>query len=96
MEYINGLMGAYIKEIGKKIKYRDMVNILGMMSVLTKVIGQKIICTDKACILGLMVENMKEITKMTKNTVMVYTLIQMDALTKDNGQMENRMVKGYL
>ena len=39
MEYINGLLGAYIKEIGKKINYRDMVNILGMMSVLTKVIG---------------------------------------------------------
>jgi len=39
MEYINGLMGAYIKEIGKKIKYLDKVSTLGTINVLTKVIG---------------------------------------------------------
>jgi len=50
---------------------------------------------DKVFILGQMVANMKEITKMTKNMVMVYTLIQMDDLTKDNGQMVNNMVKVY-
>ncbi len=39
MEYINGPMVVYIKEIGKKIKYQGMVNTLGTMSVLIKVIG---------------------------------------------------------
>ena len=51
---------------------------------------------DKVYILGQMVENMKEIIKMTKNMVMVYTLIQMDALTKANGKTVNNMVKVYL
>jgi hypothetical protein len=39
MVYTNGPMVAYIKEIGRKIKYQDMVNTLGTMSVLIKVIG---------------------------------------------------------
>jgi|LauGreDrversion4_2_1035121.scaffolds.fasta_scaffold1110202_3 hypothetical protein len=50
----------------------------------------------KVYILGQMAENMKEITKMTKNMVMVYILIQMDALIKVNGLMVNSMVKVFL
>lgn len=60
MEFINGLMEVYIKEIGTKIKYLDTENITGMMVGLIKGIGWIIICTVKEYICGWMEENMKE------------------------------------
>jgi hypothetical protein len=61
MEYINGLMEAFIKAIGFKTKYLVMVNTLGMIKELTKDTGLTIICTDKEFINGRMVENMRVI-----------------------------------
>jgi hypothetical protein len=39
MEFINGLTEVFIKEIGIKIKYLDMVNTNGMMVELIKDTG---------------------------------------------------------
>jgi hypothetical protein len=39
MDFINGLILACTKEIGKKIRYQDMGSIHGMMEELIKDIG---------------------------------------------------------
>ena len=59
MVCINGPITAYTKEIGKTIKYQDMVNILGMTAEHIKDIGKTTTCTVKVFTNGLMVVSMK-------------------------------------
>lgn len=59
MALIIGLTEVVIKEIGTKIKYQDMVLIIGMTIECTKVIGLIIICMVKVNIIGQMAVNMK-------------------------------------
>ena len=59
MVYISGLMVAFIKEIGMKIKYLVTESIIGTMAELIRATGLIIICMDKEFINGQMAENMK-------------------------------------
>ena len=59
MGHIIGLTVVFIKEIGIKIKYQDMVLIIGMIIECTKDIGLIIICMVKVNINGQMVVDMK-------------------------------------
>jgi hypothetical protein len=59
MGHIIGQTVVFIKEIGIKIKYQDMVLIIGMTIECTKDIGLIIICMVKENINGQMVVDMK-------------------------------------
>jgi hypothetical protein len=59
MEYTNGPMEVVIKEIGTKIKFRNMENTFGMTVELIRGIGLTIICMVTECINGLTVVNTK-------------------------------------
>jgi len=85
MVYINGQMVVCIKEIGIKIKFQNMANIIGMMEELIKDIGLIIICMDKVSTNGLTVENMRVNTSMIKNMVMEFIHILMAVRTKETG-----------
>ena len=85
MEFINGLMEAYIKEIGTKIRFLDMENITGTTAGPIKGIGWIIICTVKEFICGWMVESMRASMLMIRSKDLEYTLIQTAGHTKDNG-----------
>ena len=62
MEYINGQIQVYTKEIGNKIKYRVMESTPGMMVERTKGTGLIIICMAKEYTVGQMVANTRENT----------------------------------
>ena len=59
MEFTNGPMDVYIKEIGIKIRFPVMENIIGMMEEHIKDIGLITTCMEKVCTCGQMVESMK-------------------------------------
>ena len=93
MEFINGQTEACIKVTGIKIRFQNMVNIIGTTEEHIRGTGLIIICMDKAFTNGLTVENTKANMLMIKNTDMEFTLIQMAVLIKETGSMENNMAK---
>ena len=96
MGFINGLMVANLKELGKRIKSLVMVFTIGKMAEFMKAIGYKIICMVKVIINGLMVENTMDHMLMIKKKVMGFIIILMEGVTKGNGKQVSNMVRVFL
>jgi len=58
-----------------------------------KVTGKTIKCMEKVSSLGMMVEHIKEIMKMIRNTVMVFSNGQTEEAIKVNGKTANNTAK---
>ena len=59
MEFTSGLMEAFTKVIGTKIRFQNMANITGTTVELIKVIGLIIICMEAVSTNGQTVGNTK-------------------------------------
>jgi hypothetical protein len=96
MGYINMQMALYIKVIGIKIRYKDLVHIHGQIKKHILVNGKIIICMEKEYFVGLMEEDMTVNIIMIKNTVSVYIHGRMVDTIKENGKMVNNMEKEFI
>ena len=83
------------KEPGTPTKSQTTVNTPGTTAELIRATGSTTTCTARESTNGPMAENTKVIMLMIRNTVMEFTLIQMDDLTRANGKTASNMEKEF-
>ena len=84
-----------IKEPGTPTKSQTTVNTPGTTAELIRATGSTTTSTARESTNGPMAENTKVIMLMIRNTVMEFTLIQMDDLTRANGKTASNMEKEF-
>ena len=94
LEFINELMGGFIKATERAIKWMEKVDLLGVMADLMKESTLMIKNMDMAFLNGLMGKNMKAIDLMVNNMEEEFSMQLMGALKKANGRKEKRL-NGY-
>jgi len=90
---INGLTNQFIPETGLTTTSKEKVSTNGLMAEFTTASGKRINFMVRESILGRTAEDMKENTKMIKNTEWAHTTGPMAKLTKDSGLMESNTEK---